>query len=275
MHQLGLVLGIILIADGSAARLEVLKIAAGGNLHIAAVAGHPHLNIIGLGTAEAQVAGGKHHHAVGQAQQLQYALRIVGQLFQLGIAFLGLGKFHQFHFVKLVLPDQAAGIPAGAACLAAEAGGVRTEAHRQLAAIQNIAAVHIGHRYLSSGDQVVIQPLQLVHIFRKFGQLPGAGHAVLIGNKGRENLGIAVGAVGIHKKGNDAALQPAAQPAVEVEPFAGHLSRSLRVQDPQVGADIPVRQRLVIKVGRLAPAAQLHIFGVIFANRWGCWGSRG
>ena len=84
-----------------------------------------------------------------------------------------------------------------------------------------------------------------------------------------------MGAVGIHKKGDNAALQPAAQPAVEVEPLAGHLGSGLGVQDPQIGADIPVRQRLVIKVGRLAPAAQLHVFGVVAADGYRLVGNVG
>lgn len=174
-----------------------------------------------------------------------------------------------------MLPDQTAGVTAGAARLATEAGGISTEAHRQLAAIDDIAAVHIGHRYLGGGDQIVVQPLQLIHILGKLGQLPGAGHAVLIGDEGRENLGIAVGAVGIHKERNDTALQPAAQPPVEMEPLAGYLSGGLRVQDAQISTQVPVGLRLIVKVGRLAPAAQLHILGIVLADRHALMGDIG
>ena len=105
--------------------------------------------------------------------------------------------------------------------------------------------------------------------------MPGAGHAVLVGNKGRENLGIAVGTVGIHKERNDTALQPAAQPPVEMEPLAGYLSGGLRVQDAQISTQVPVGLRLIVKVGRLAPAAQLHIFSVVLADRHALMGDIG
>ena len=54
-----------------------------------------------------------------------------------------------------------------------------------------------------------------------------------------------------------------------MEAGAGDFRRGLRVEDAEVGADVPVGFRFEAEVFRLAPAADLNVLGVIFADRDG------
>ncbi|MPN39050.1 hypothetical protein SDC9_186576 [bioreactor metagenome] len=155
----------------------------------------------------------------------------MGQLFQLVIAGGRIGKFDQFHLVKLVLTDQAAGIASGGTGFSAEAGGIGAIFQRQIAAGKNLIAMQVGHGHFGGGDQEILQPLQLEHILFKLGQLTGAGHGSAVGDKGRLNLYIAVGSVRIKKIVDDSALQTCAEITIKVETLAGHLGSALGIQD--------------------------------------------
>ncbi len=53
--------------------------------------------------------------------------------------------------IELVLTNKAAGIPASAARLGAEAGGIRAVFNGQAGAVENFIPMHIGDRHLGGG----------------------------------------------------------------------------------------------------------------------------
>ena len=63
---------------------------------------------------------------------------------------------HQLHLVELVLADQPAHVGAVRARLAAEARRVGRVANRQLAAVENLAAMHVGERHFGGRHEVQI-----------------------------------------------------------------------------------------------------------------------
>ena len=271
MHQLCLFLHASFKADGSASGLIILKVGAGGDLHIPTVRRHPDLNVVGLGGGEAQIAGGETDHTVRQTQHLQNTLRVVGQGLQLVVGGLRIGKLDQLHFIELVLTDQTPGIATRGACLRTEAGGIGTEFHRQLTAFQNIAPVNIGDGHFRCGNQEVIfignLCRQTESVFLKFGQLTGTDHGSAVDHKRRENLGVAVFGVGVQIEIDDGALQRGAEALVEMEAGAGDLGGRFRIQNIQSLADVPVGFRLKREFFWLSPAADLHIVAVIVAYR--------
>ena len=58
----------VAVADVRPSRLEVFAVGAGRDFHVAAVARHPHFDVIGLGGREADVPGAQFHDAVRNLQ---------------------------------------------------------------------------------------------------------------------------------------------------------------------------------------------------------------
>ena len=67
----------------------------------------PHFQVVGLRGRKAHVAGAKQDRAVMQAELLQNRFRIGYQGFVLLVAFIGMREFEEFHFLKLVLAQDA------------------------------------------------------------------------------------------------------------------------------------------------------------------------
>src|SRR4051812_13178478 len=67
------------VADVGATRLEVLAVAARGDLAIRLLARQPDLEVVGLRRREADVAGGEADDAIGQLEDLQHALGVTGE----------------------------------------------------------------------------------------------------------------------------------------------------------------------------------------------------
>ena len=151
--------------------------------------------------------------AVVQTQTLDQRAGLADELLKHRVAVLGTSVAEHLDLVELVLADQAAGIPSGAARLGAETCSIGAVADGKRFAVQNFLPVHIGYGNLCRGDQIVIRPLQLEHIFGKFGELPCADHGTFMDDIGREHFGIfAVFRVGVEHEVIDAALQPGANP---------------------------------------------------------------
>ena len=83
----------------------------------------------------------KQHHAVVQAEHLQQRFRIAHQRFQLLVTLLGPREFEQLHFLKLVLPEDAARVLACGAGLGAEAGGPGASLDRASVGVQRFVAI--------------------------------------------------------------------------------------------------------------------------------------
>ena len=167
-----------------------------------------------------------------------------------------------------MLADQTAGILARASGFGAEAGAVGTVPQRQFLTIQNLITVQVGNGNFRRGNQVHVHALQLEHVFREFRKLTGTPHAVSIYNKGREKLRIPVlGSMQVQIEVDDAALQTGAQPLVNRKAGTGNLVTPFKVQNPQFFTDIPMGERLKIKLPGFAPFPHFRVVRIALAYR--------
>ena len=174
-----------------------------------------------------------------------------------------------------MLPDQAPGIPAGAARLAAEAGAVGAVFDRQAIPVQDLVPVQVGDGHLGGGDQEIVRARHLEGVLLKLGQLARAGHGGPVHHIGREDLRIAVLGVGVQVIADDGPLQPAAQAPVHGEPGAGDFAGPGEIEDVQALADVPMGLGLEGKGRGLSPAAQLLVGGIVRAFGHGFVGDVG
>ena len=114
-----------------APRLERLAVAARGNLAVLALTRQPHLEVVRLRRAEADVAAAQRHDAIGEPEPLQHGLRIGHEQLELGVRLLGSRDVHELDLVELMLADHAARVLAVGAGLGPEARRVRHQPHRQ------------------------------------------------------------------------------------------------------------------------------------------------
>src|SRR5262245_63655875 len=77
----------------------------------------PHLDVVGLSIAEAQIPRGKCHHAIMNSEKLQDPLGVTRERLKLIIGILRQRIFNYFHLFKLMLPNDATCIFAVAAGL--------------------------------------------------------------------------------------------------------------------------------------------------------------
>ena len=109
--------------------------------------------------------------------------------------------------------------------------------------------------------------IDLVGVILKLGQLAGAGHGGAGDHVGRIDLVVARVHVGVQEEVDDGALQPGTQPAVDGETRAGDLGGGVKVQNLQIGADVPVGLGLPAELTGRAPTAHFHVFAVVLADR--------
>ena len=88
-----------------------------------------------------------------QTEFLQDRLGVAGEFLKQGGGVIWVGDLDQLNLVELMRADNAAVITAGAASLAAEAGGVSGEFHRQLVFGEQGVTVEIGDWHLSGGGE--------------------------------------------------------------------------------------------------------------------------
>src|SRR6202008_4880936 len=92
----------------------------------------PHFQVVRLRGSETHVPGAEQHGTVMQTQLLQNAFRVAHQRFMLLVAFLRMRELEQFHFLKLVLPEDPAGVFSRGAPFGAEAGSPRSDKNGKL-----------------------------------------------------------------------------------------------------------------------------------------------
>ena len=156
MHELRLAGPAGAELDVRAARLKRLGVAAGRNLAIRLLARQPHLDVVRLRRRESHVAGAEQHRAIRQLEPLQHFLRVRRQRLELLVGLLRRRQLHELDLVELMLADQAAHVLAVRAGFAAEARRVGRVADRQLAAVENLAAMQVGQRHLGGRHEIQI-----------------------------------------------------------------------------------------------------------------------
>ena len=151
----------------------------------------------------------------------------------------------QLHLVELVDPQQAAGVAARGAGLPAEAGGVGHQPHGQVGRVEDLVADQRGERHLGGGDGPQVVALQVVGVVGELGQVAGGHHGLGAHQGGGPDLLVGV-AVAVQAVVDQGPHQPGPQAAVHDEHGPGHAHGPVGVEQPQLGADLPVRHPLVI-----------------------------
>src|SRR5579859_5613806 len=242
------------IAQVHAAGLKVGVVRAGADLEPPADPGGPGLEVVALGLGKADVGGAALDGPIRQLERLEDLLRVAGQPLELVVAVGGMDELDHLDLVELVDAEQAAGILAGRAGLAPEAGRVGGVVDRERVRRQDLVAVDVGDRHLRGRDQVKLVALDGVHLVLLVGELPGASSRGGVDQERRPQLGVAVVPGELEHEADERALQPGAGTGVQDESRAGELGPALEVEQVEPLGDLPVGRRR-LRGARLAPAA--------------------
>jgi hypothetical protein len=152
------------VTDVESARLVGRAVARRGELAVRALRGHPGLDVVLAGGAGSEVSRRDVDDAVAEAEVLQHLLlqRDEAQVLRLGI--LGRRVDEHLELVELVHPDDAAGVLAVRAGLAAVAGRPAGVALRARGQVEDLAHVVAGERHLARADEVQVVGLELVDL---------------------------------------------------------------------------------------------------------------
>ena len=96
--------------DVGTACLEIKAVGAGRNFTVLVLCRHPYFEIIGLGRGETDIASAQAYNMIRKFQTLQHLICFCRKGFQIIPAVIRLAVFHNFHFMELVLTDNASGI---------------------------------------------------------------------------------------------------------------------------------------------------------------------
>ena len=188
-------------------------------------------------------------HAVGEAEVPQQGLAAGEHLLLAGDRLLTVGRHRQqLDLVELVDPQQPPRVLAGRPRLPAEARRVRHVAQRQVGAVEDLVAVQRRERHLGRGDGPQVVALDVVGLVGELGEVPGRGHRLGAHQRGRADLLVRVG-VAVEAELHQRPQQPGAPAPVHGEHRARDLGGPLVVEDRELGADLPVRDPLVLAVG--------------------------
>ena len=248
-----------------AAGLEVFAVGAAGNFAVGVLRGHPHFEVVGFRRAEAHVAGAEGDDAVGKFQQLQDFFGVADHFFQRGVGRFGAHDLHHFHFVELMLADEAARVFAMRAGFAAETGRVGGEFERQIGRGQDAFAHGVGEGNFGGGDEVlrgfafVAATGNVEQVFAEFGQLAGAEEGGVADDVGGVALGVAVPLrVGVEHELGEGAVQAGDFAFHQAEPRAGEGGGGFKIE-AEFFAQIDVVFHGKVKHARRADAAHFHV----------------
>ncbi len=247
-----------------AAGLVVTKGGAGRHFEVGFLARRPDFDVVGLGGAEANIAGAEFDDTVVEAEELEDFFGVASERFQSVHGGLRRGDVHEFDFVKLMHADESAGAEASAACLPAEAGGVSGVVDGKLVVFQDFLTVKIGDGYFGGGNEVEIVLGAVINLVAEFWELAGADEAFGFHEKGRTDLGITMlGGVEIEQEVDEGALESCASPTINHEGAAGDFGTRFKVDHAMGLAKRDMVFRFEVVRWCDSPAAD---FGVFFGG---------
>src|SRR4051812_44830154 len=153
-----------------------------------------------------------------------------------------------------MLPDQPADILSVRSRFAAETGRIRGVADRQLAAVEDLAAMQVRQRHFGRGNEIQIPiAADLEQVLLELRELAGTLQRLAVGEKRRLDLAIAMLArVQIEHEVDQRARQPCAGAAQYGEARAREPHTTLEVENAERRSEIPVRYRREIERPRRA-----------------------
>src|SRR5688572_10430956 len=168
-----------------------------------------------------------------------------------------------------MLPDEAAHVSAIGARLAAKARRVCGIADRQLARIENLAAMHVRQRHFCGGHHVQVPlPRYLEQVRFELRQIAGTGQGRAVRHERRLDLSVAVlPGVQIEHEIDQGASESSTRSDERCEPRARNLGPALEIDDPERRPEIPMRlRRERERAGRAMPS-DLDVVGRALPNR--------
>src|SRR5262245_25708273 len=153
-----------------------------------------------------------------------------------------------------MLADQSAHVLPVRAGLAPETRRVRRVANRQLAAVEDLAAVQVRERYFGGWNEIEV-PLagDLEEVLLELRQLAGAGQRRGVRHKRRLDFAVAMlTRVQIEHEVDERAGEARARAAQHREARAGELRAALEIDDTERRPQIPVGLRLEVEGAKLA-----------------------
>ena len=226
------------LADVQTASLVLGAVRGGRELAVAALGRDPSLAVELAGGGGAEVAGCGVDDAVGHLDLGEHLLLHGQQVLVLLVGVLLLGVDEHLHLVELVDADDAGGVLACGAGLAAVAGGPTAVTQRAIAEVEDLVLVHAGKRHFGSADQVLVIGLaQTVDLVGVGVQEAGAAHDLGAHQRRGDGQREAVLLGLIHGHGEHGDLQTGHLATQEVEAGAANLDATAHVDAGHAGAE--------------------------------------
>src|SRR5208283_528205 len=143
VHEFALSAGLRLEADARAPRLKRFAVRTRRDFPEFVARGQPDFQVIGLRRSKAHVAGAEQHGAVVQSKLLQDCLGVAHQGFVFVVALVRMRELEEFHFLKLVLAQDAPRVFTRRAGFGAEAGSPSGHENRQLLLRERRVAIEV------------------------------------------------------------------------------------------------------------------------------------
>jgi hypothetical protein len=140
------------------------------------------------------------------------------------VGFLRPGELHHFHFLELVLPNDAAHVFAIGTGLAAEARSVCSQGDWQPRSVQGLVPIDVRHWDFCGRDEpeVAVALGDPEQILGEFWKLPGSIHRLRVDQVRRKNFRVAVLArVQVEHEIHQRAFQLCPEIPIQGEPSAG------------------------------------------------------
>ena len=184
-----------------------------------------------------------------------------------------MNDLHHFHFVELVLANQAAHVFAVCTRFGTETWGMRSQFQRQITAGHDAVGNGIGQRHFGGRNQI-LRFLTLVaaagnveQIFCKFRQLACALQGQVVHNVRRVMFGITVfQRVRIQHELSQSAMQTGNLAFHHGKARAGQLRTAFKIQTQRL-AQINMVFDFKVKFARRADFADFNVFSFIFTGR--------
>ena len=187
----------------------------------------------------------------------------------LGRGVLRLAVGEHLHLVELVDAEDAAGVLAVGAGLAAEAGRPAGVAHGAVGQVDDLVGVVAGQRDLGGADQVQVVFLQVVDLVGVRAEEAGAGHGLGADEHRGDHQLEAVLRRLLRGKVEQAELQHRAGAGEEVEARSGDLRAAFHVDQAERFAQVQVVLRLEVELGDLADVLEDHVVVLAAGGRPG------
>ncbi|KAF5028955.1 hypothetical protein DSECCO2_653640 [anaerobic digester metagenome] len=170
------------------------------------------------------------------------------------------------HLVELVDPEEPFRIEPVRPDLAAETRAQPRKPERQILLLEDLVAVHRGHRVLARRDEVLVLTVDPVHDVLEVGEV---GHALVCGpvhHVGRNDRGIPVFDEDIHREPLERHIEQGEPALQEVEPGSGNLRRAFEVRPTVLDGERAVVLQVERRDLRFAPSPDLDVLGVVLAD---------